>query len=151
MAKKIAIVAGSKTDLPYLEGAKEILKKFKIDYELFVLSAHRNIDKTIEFSETAESKGFEVIIACAGMAAHLPGVIAAKTILPVIGVPLPTSEIKGIDALLSIVQMPSGVPVATMSIGKSGVKNSALFAISILARKNVDLKKKLIKFKKSLK
>ena len=151
MEEKIAIVVGSKTDIPYLNGAKTILDEFKVNYEIFILSAHRNIDKTIEFSETAESKGFEVIIACAGMAAHLPGVISAKTILPVIGVPLPTSEIRGIDALLSIVQMPSGVPVATMAIGKSGVKNAALLAISILARKNTGLKKKLIKFKKSLK
>jgi len=151
MAEKVAVVIGSQNDMVYLDGLKEIFDKFGITYEIFTLSAHRSLDKTIEFAENAETNGFEVIIACAGMSAHLPGVIAAKTILPVIGVPLPTSEIKGVDALLSIAQMPSGVPVATMSIGKTGVKNSAILAISILARKNPQLHKKLKEFKESLK
>ena len=151
MAEKVALVIGSKNDLPYLDGAKEILDHFGIVYEIKVLSAHRSLDETMAFAETAESDGFEVIVACAGMAAHLPGVIAAKTILPVIGVPLPTSDIQGIDALMSIVQMPSGVPVATMAIGKAGVKNGAILAASILSRKDPALREKFIAFKKSLK
>ncbi|HDD65052.1 MAG TPA: 5-(carboxyamino)imidazole ribonucleotide mutase [Firmicutes bacterium] len=149
--KKVAIVVGSKNDIPYLDGAKEILEDFGVEYEIFVLSAHRTLDETISFAKEAESKGFGVIIACAGMAAHLPGVIAAKTTLPVIGVPLPTSEIKGIDALLAIVQMPSGVPVGTMAIGKAGVKNAALFSISILAISDEELREKLKKFREELK
>ena len=149
--KKVAIVVGSKNDIPYLDGAKEILEDFGVDYEIFVLSAHRTLDETVDFARNAESKGFGVIIACAGMAAHLPGVIAAKTTLPVIGVPLPTSDIRGIDALLAIVQMPSGVPVGTMAIGKAGIKNAALFSISVLALSDENLKKKLKKFRESLK
>ncbi|MCD6408216.1 5-(carboxyamino)imidazole ribonucleotide mutase [bacterium] len=149
--EKVAIVVGSKKDLDYIEGAKKILEDFGIEYEVFVLSAHRTLDETVEFAENAEKSGFEVIIACAGMAAHLPGVIAAKTLLPVIGVPLPSSEIKGVDALLSIVQMPTGVPVATMAIGKAGVKNAALLAIQIIARNNSEIKEKLRKFKENLK
>jgi len=125
---KVAIVVGSKNDLELIEGAKEMLKNFGVEFDVFVLSAHRTLDETISFAEKAEEAGYEVIIAAAGMAAHLPGVIAAKTILPVIGVPLPTSEIKGVDALLSIIQMPTGVPVATMAIGKAGVKNAALLS-----------------------
>lgn len=149
--EKVAIVVGSKNDLDYIEGAKKILEDFGIEYEVFVLSAHRTLDETVQFAENAEESGFEVIIACAGMAAHLPGVIAAKTLLPVIGVPLPSSEIKGVDALLSIVQMPTGVPVATMAIGKAGVKNAALLAIQIIGRNNNEIKEKLKNFKKNLK
>ncbi|HOL50411.1 MAG TPA: 5-(carboxyamino)imidazole ribonucleotide mutase, partial [bacterium] len=137
--------------LPFLDGAKEILDKFGVPYIVEVMSAHRSLDKTVEFSESARAKGIQVIIACAGMAAHLPGVIAAKTTLPVIGVPLPTSEIKGIDALYSMVQMPSGVPVGTMAIGKSGVKNAAIFAIEILALNDSTLYEKLKEYKDSLK
>lgn len=148
---KVAIVVGSENDLEYIEEAKKILQDFGVEYEVFVLSAHRTLDETIQFAENAENAGFEVIIACAGMAAHLPGVIAAKTILPVIGVPLPSSEIKGVDALLSIVQMPTGVPVATMAIGKAGVKNAALLSIQIIARNNNKLKEKMKKFKENLK
>ncbi len=150
MDKKIAVVVGSKNDLPYLDGAKEILERFGIPYEVMVMSAHRSLDRTMEFAEKAEAEGFGAIIACAGMAAHLPGVIAAKTILPVIGVPLPTSDIKGMDALLAIVQMPSGVPVATMAIGKSGVKNGAILAAEILSLNDEGLKKKLKEYKLSL-
>ncbi|HOK79993.1 MAG TPA: 5-(carboxyamino)imidazole ribonucleotide mutase [bacterium] len=148
---KIALVVGSQNDLPFLDGAKEILDKFGVSYTVEVISAHRSLDKTINFSESARAKGIQVIIACAGMAAHLPGVIAAKTTLPVIGVPLPTSEIKGIDALYSMVQMPSGVPVGTMAIGKSGVKNAAIFAVEILALNDSGLYEKLKAFKDSLK
>jgi 5-(carboxyamino)imidazole ribonucleotide mutase len=148
---KVAIIVGSKNDISYLDGAKEILENFGIPYDIKVLSAHRSLDETMGFAQNAEEQGYAVIIACAGMAAHLPGVIAAKTILPVIGVPLPTSEIKGIDSLMSIVQMPSGVPVATMAIGKSGIKNAAIFAASILALTKTDIQEKLLQFKKNLK
>jgi len=150
MEKKVAVLLGSKNDMDYIEGAKELLEKFKIPYEVFVMSAHRTLDKVVEFSKTAEESGFGVIIACAGMAAHLPGVIAAKTSLPVIGVPLPTSDIKGMDALLAIVQMPSGVPVATMAIGKAGVKNAAILSAQILALSDTELKSRLKQFKESL-
>jgi len=150
MGKKVAVLLGSKSDMDYIEGAKELLEKFEIPHEVLVMSAHRTLDKVMEFSKTAEENGFGVIIACAGMAAHLPGVIAAKTSLPVIGVPLPTSDIKGIDALLAIVQMPSGVPVATMAIGKAGVKNAAILSAQILALGDAELKRRLKQFKESL-
>lgn len=148
---KVAVIVGSQNDLLFLEGAKETFERFGVPYIIEVISAHRSLDKTIAFAESARQKGIKVIIACAGMAAHLPGVIAAKTTLPVIGVPLPTSEIKGIDSLYSMVQMPSGVPVGTMAIGKSGVKNSAIFAIEILALEDELLHEKLKEFKNSLK
>ncbi|OQB72210.1 MAG: N5-carboxyaminoimidazole ribonucleotide mutase [candidate division TA06 bacterium ADurb.Bin131] len=147
----VVIVFGSQNDLVFAEAAKEILEKFGVPYSVEVISAHRSLDKTIEFAETAEEKGIRVIIACAGMSAHLPGVVAAKTILPVIGVPLPTSEIKGVDSLYSMVQMPGGVPVGTMAIGKAGVKNAAIFAIEIISLSDDNLKKKLKEFKNSLK
>ena len=147
----VVIVFGSQNDLVFAEAAKEILEKFGVPYSIEVMSAHRSLDKTIEFAETAEEKGIRVIIACAGMSAHLPGVIAAKTVLPVIGVPLPTSEIKGVDSLYSMVQMPGGVPVGTMAIGKAGVKNAAIFAIEIISLSDDNLKKKLKEFKNSLK
>jgi 5-(carboxyamino)imidazole ribonucleotide mutase len=150
MGKKVAVLLGSKSDMDYIEGAKELLEKFEIPHEVLVMSAHRTLDKVMEFSKNAEENGFGVIIACAGMAAHLPGVIAAKTSLPVIGVPLPTSDIKGIDALLAIVQMPSGVPVATMAIGKAGVKNAAILSAQILALGDAELKRRLKQFKESL-
>jgi len=150
MGKKVAIVLGSKSDMEYIEGAKEILDGFGIAYDVMIISAHRTLDKVVEFSQNAEENGFGVIIACAGMAAHLPGVIAAKTHLPVIGVPLPTSDIRGIDALLAIVQMPSGVPVATMAIGRAGVKNAAILSAQILALEDTDIRAKLKKYKESL-
>jgi 5-(carboxyamino)imidazole ribonucleotide mutase len=150
MGKKVAIVLGSKNDMEYIEGAKEILDSFGIAYDVMVISAHRTLDKVVEFSQNAEENGFGVIIACAGMAAHLPGVIAAKTHLPVIGVPLPTSDIRGIDALLAIVQMPSGVPVATMAIGRAGVKNAAILSVQILALEDTDIRAKLKKYKEEL-
>jgi len=152
MQRPLVVIAfGSQNDLVFAEAAKEILEKFGVPYSVEVISAHRSLDKTIEFAETAEEKGIRVIIACAGMSAHLPGVVAAKTILPVIGVPLPTSEIKGVDSLYSMVQMPGGVPVGTMAIGKAGVKNAAIFAIEIISLSDDNLKKKLKEFKNSLK
>ncbi len=132
--KKVAIVLGSKSDLEYIEGAKEVFEKFDIPYEVKILSAHRTPEETAKFAKYAEEE-FEVIIAAAGYAAHLPGVIAAYTTLPVIGLPIPSSDLKGVDSLLSIVQMPSGIPVATVTIGKAGAKNAAYLAIEIMALK----------------
>jgi 5-(carboxyamino)imidazole ribonucleotide mutase len=136
----VGIVIGSRTDEPLVQPAIAILEQLGLSYELFVISAHRNPDKVREFGMSAEEKGFEVIIAAAGASAHLPGVIASWSTLPVIGVPLPTSEMKGIDSLYSIVQMPSGVPVACMGVGESGVKNAALLAGRLLGLKYSDVK-----------
>jgi len=121
----VGVVIGSKTDTELLQPALDMLKQLGIDYEFSVISAHRNPEKLREYGLAAEKKGLKVIIAAAGYAAHLPGVLASWTTLPVIGIPLPTSELKGIDSLLSIIQMPGGVPVACMGIGKSGAKNAA--------------------------
>jgi 5-(carboxyamino)imidazole ribonucleotide mutase len=140
--KKVAIVLGSKSDLEYIDGAKEIFEKFEVPYEIKILSAHRTPEETAKFAKYAEEE-FEVIIAAAGYAAHLPGIIAAYTTLPVIGVPIPSSDLKGLDSLLSIVQMPSGIPVATVTIGKAGAKNAAYLAIEIMALKYPKLKELL--------
>jgi 5-(carboxyamino)imidazole ribonucleotide mutase len=129
----VAIVMGSKTDEPLMQPAAEMLRQFDIEYEVSIISAHRTPDKAREFGLKARERGVQIIIAGAGAAAHLPGVIASWTTLPVIGVPLATSELKGQDALYSIVQMPSGVPVACVGIG--GAKNAALLAAEILALK----------------
>ncbi len=138
---QIRIILGSKSDVEQCESMQQILRDFGVDYDFHISSAHRNPEKTAQLAKNAEAEGVQVIIAAAGMAAHLPGVIAAHTILPVIGVPLVSGNLGGIDALLSIVQMPTGVPVATVAIG--GVKNAALLAIQILALNNPELKEKL--------
>ncbi len=138
---KIALLMGSKSDWEYMKDAYELLKSFEIEVEAKVLSAHRTPDLVYEFARSAREKGIEVIIAGAGGAAHLPGVIAALCDLPVIGVPIPSKNLNGLDSLLSIVQMPSGVPVATVGIGNS--KNAALLAIRILALRYQDLYDKL--------
>jgi 5-(carboxyamino)imidazole ribonucleotide mutase len=143
----VGIVLGSKTDTELIQPALDTLKQLGIDYELSVISAHRNPEKLREYSLEAEKRGLKVIIAAAGKAAHLPGVLASWTTLPVIGVPLPTSELKGIDALLSISQMPGGVPVACMGIGKSGVKNAALLAAQILGAAYKEIKEAYRKHK----
>lgn len=127
----IGILGGSKSDFPVLEKAGALLSEFEISYELLVVSAHRTPDRLFEYAETAPGRGVEVIIAGAGGAAHLPGMLAAKTHLPVIGVPIPTENLRGLDSLLSIVQMPKGIPVATVAIG--GAENAALLAAQILA------------------
>ncbi|MEO0088838.1 MAG: 5-(carboxyamino)imidazole ribonucleotide mutase [candidate division WOR-3 bacterium] len=147
----IAIIVGSKSDLPIVEEGISILKDFQIPYELKILSAHRTPDELREYVINLEKKNFQVIIAIAGMAAHLPGVIAAYTNLPVIGVPLPSSSLQGLDSLLSIVQMPAGVPVATMAIGKAGITNACLYALRILSLKEQTIRKKLEKYKKEMK
>ena len=141
--KKVAIITGSDSDLPIIEKAIDILKDFSIPFEVHIYSAHRTPEKAIEFSKNAEKNGFGVIIAAAGMAAHLAGVIAANTILPVIGIPCKSQNLEGIDALLSTVQMPSGIPVATVAI--NGGVNAALLSIEILAVNDKELSKKLNK------
>jgi 5-(carboxyamino)imidazole ribonucleotide mutase len=131
----VGVIIGSKTDESLIKPALDILEQLGIKYEFSIISAHRNPEKAREYGLKAKEKGLEVIIAAAGAAAHLPGVIASWTTLPVIGVPLPTSELKGKDSLYSIVQMPSGVPVACVGIGTSGSKNAALLAAQILGLK----------------
>ena len=146
----VLILTGSKNDLGDIDGAVQTLKKFGISYELHISSAHRTLKRTVELVESAEKKGVKVIIAAAGMSAHLPGVIAAMTILPVIGVPLDASALNGLDSLMSIVQMPGGIPVATMAIGKSGCVNAALLAVSILALSDAALTEKLKRYRKEM-
>jgi 5-(carboxyamino)imidazole ribonucleotide mutase len=146
----VGVVMGSKTDAELLQPALDTLKQLGIDYELSVISAHRNPEKVRDYSLEAERKGLEVIVAAAGYAAHLPGVLASWTILPVIGVPLPTSGLMGIDSLLSISQMPGGVPVACMGIGMSGAKNAALLAAQILGSQHQEIKEAYRKYKQGL-
>jgi len=146
--KKISIVMGSKSDEKIMIKAADILEEFEVGYEVNILSAHRMPNKTSDFAKNAQSKGIEVIIAGAGKAAHLPGVIASYTTIPVIGVPIKTDDLKGIDSLLSIVQMPSGVPVACVAI--NGSKNAALLALQILSLKYKDIREKLVKYKEKL-
>jgi phosphoribosylaminoimidazole carboxylase PurE protein len=146
----VGIVMGSDSDLSIMQEAAKVLGEFKIPYEITISSAHRSPDLTAAYARNAARRGLELIIAGAGGSAHLAGVIASKTILPVIGVPMDSSSLKGIDALLSTVQMPSGVPVATMALGKTGAKNAALCAVQILSLKYPALKKKLHSFKKRL-
>jgi len=145
---KVAIIMGSTSDKEVMANCEKYLDFFGIEYDVAILSAHRNPEKTMTFSRKAESNGYQLIIAAAGMAAHLPGVVTANTTLPVIGVPLAGSALNGVDALYSIVQMPKGVPVGTMGIGKSGAINAAVYAAEILALQNSVIKKKLIEFKK---
>jgi phosphoribosylaminoimidazole carboxylase PurE protein len=147
---KILVMVGSKSDQEAMSKAVEILQEFEIPYQMEFCSAHRNPEETKALASSAESQGIKVIIAGAGMAAHLPGVIASHTTLPVIGVPLNASPLLGLDSLFSMVQMPSGVPVATVSIGEAGAKNAAILAIQILAISDEKLKKKLQKFKEDL-
>ena len=146
----VGIVIGSKTDTELIQPALDMLKQLGIDYELSIISGHRNPEKLREYGLEAEKKGLKIIIAAAGRAAHLPGILASWTTLPVIGVPLPTSELKGIDALLSIAQMPGGVPVACVGIGKSGAKNAALLAAQILGLKHDKIKQTYEKYRREL-
>jgi 5-(carboxyamino)imidazole ribonucleotide mutase len=147
--KEVAILIGSKSDENIIAGCEEYLKYFGIEYELKILSAHRNPVETVEYIKKCESEGVKLFIAGAGMAAHLPGVIASHTVLPVIGIPFGGSELNGVDALYSIVQMPAGIPVATVAIGKAGAKNAAVLSAEILALNNSEIKKKLFEFRKN--
>jgi 5-(carboxyamino)imidazole ribonucleotide mutase len=146
----VAVVMGSKSDTEALKPALDILSQFGIDYEVNVISAHRNPDKARQFGLSVRERGIEVIIAAAGMAAHLPGVLASWTTLPVIGVPLSGSELKGVDALYSIVQMPAGIPVATVAVGSAGVKNAAYLAAEILGLKHDQIRKAYEKYRSDL-
>ena len=149
MVRKVAILMGSQSDSEIMKACEDTLQYFGIPYETSVMSAHRDPEKVNAFVCAAEENGFSVIIAGAGMAAHLPGVIASQTTLPVIGVPLDASSLGGVDALYSIVQMPPGIPVATVAIGKSGAKNAAILAAEIFALDNSALKQKLKDFRAS--
>jgi|TARA_B110000444_G_scaffold259890_1_gene305099 5-(carboxyamino)imidazole ribonucleotide mutase len=143
----VAIVMGSNSDWPVMENSAKILDDFGITYDAKVVSAHRTPDLMFEFAENAENNGFKIIIAGAGGAAHLPGMIASKTTLPVLGVPIPTKHLEGQDSLLSIVQMPKGVPVATFAIGEAGATNAGLFCASIIAANDTEVQKKLNQFR----
>jgi 5-(carboxyamino)imidazole ribonucleotide mutase len=145
---EVGIIMGSDSDLPIMEDAINIFKEFGIGYEVKILSAHRTPNQHSEYSKSAIQRGLKVIIAAAGGAAHLPGVTAAHTTLPVIGVPIKGKSLEGIDSLLSIVQMPPGIPVATVSI--NGAKNAAILAVSILGLVNSDISLKLIEYKKKM-
>jgi len=139
----VGIVMGSKSDWETMKEAAELLATFEVPHESRVVSAHRTPKWMAEYASTAETRGLEVIIAGAGGAAHLPGMIAAHTVLPVLGVPVESRTLKGIDSLLSIVQMPAGIPVATLAIGKAGAVNAALLAVSILATSRPELRERL--------
>lgn len=150
MAKPlVGILMGSDSDLPVMEEAVKVLKDFSIPYEVTVSSAHRTPARTSRYAKSAEKRGLKVIICGAGSAAHLAGFVAAETTLPVLGVPIDSSALKGLDALLSTVQMPGGVPVATMAIGKAGAKNAAIFAAEMLAISDKRLAEALKDFRKA--
>jgi len=138
---------GSKSDLEHLEPARELLKEFGIPFETCIVSAHRTPDWLFEYASSAEARGLEVIIAGAGGAAHLPGMTASKTIVPVLGVPIPATVLNGMDALMSIVQMPKGIPVGTLAIGKPGAANAAILAAEILGNKYPGIRDRLKKWR----
>ncbi|MEO7454614.1 MAG: 5-(carboxyamino)imidazole ribonucleotide mutase [Gemmatimonadaceae bacterium] len=139
----IGVIMGSRSDLRIMSVAAELLTSFGIAHEVQIVSAHRTPELMFEYARAAESRGLEVIIAAAGGAAHLPGMVAANTILPVLGVPMPATQLNGVDALLSIVQMPKGIPVGTLAIGEPGAANAALLAIAILATSRPALRERL--------
>lgn len=143
----VAVIMGSKSDWETMRQADELLTKFDVPHECRVLSAHRTPVQTAEYVGKAESRGIEVIIAAAGGAAHLAGVCAAHTILPVLGVPMESASLKGMDSLLSTVQMPGGIPVGTLAIGPAGARNAALLAVAILANSRPELREKLRRFR----
>ncbi len=144
---KVLIVMGSRSDLPAMEGCMEQLDAFQVPYLVRILSAHRTPEAVLELSKEAQSKGIQVIIAAAGGAAHLAGVLASSTVLPVIGIPMQTSALGGMDSLLSTVQMPSGVPVATVAIGKAGAKNAAILACQMIGLQDPAIQEKVKVFK----
>ncbi len=148
-APRVAIIMGSKNDWDVMEAAEEVLADLGIESDARVISAHRTPERLTRFLADAEGNGIEVVICGAGHAAHLAGVTAAHTALPVLGVPIGSSDLQGLDALLATVQMPGGIPVATFAIGKSGAKNAGLFAAAILARGDSEVKKKLDEFREA--
>lgn len=146
---KVSVIMGSTSDYDVMRGACDILEQFGVPHERLVVSAHRTPDRMFEFAETARERGIQVIIAGAGGAAHLPGMVAAKTTVPVFGVPVPVTSLQGLDSLLSIVQMPKGVPVGTLALGKPGAINAALLAVSVLANHDPALAEALDAFRKA--
>ena len=146
---QIGIIMGSNSDWAVMQHAAAVLKQFGIAYETRVVSAHRTPDLMFEYAETARERGLQAIIAGAGGAAHLPGMVAAKTTLPVLGVPVPSKYLRGEDSLLSIVQMPKGIPVATFAIGEAGAANAALFAAALLANHDAAIAQKLANFRET--
>lgn len=147
MNPEVLILMGSDSDLPVMEEAAKVLKEFGIGFEMHISSAHRSPKRTSALASGAVSRGIKIIIAGAGMAAHLAGVVAAETILPVIAVPLPGGALNGVDALYAMVQMPGGIPVATMAIGKAGAKNAGLFAVQILSTANPGLQNRFAEYR----
>ncbi|MFB1482069.1 5-(carboxyamino)imidazole ribonucleotide mutase [Corallococcus sp. RDP092CA] len=145
----VGVIMGGRSDLEHLQPAIDILAELRIPHEVRVVSAHRTPDWMMEYASSAEGRGLSVIIAAAGGAAHLPGMVSSKTLLPVLGVPMPTTVLSGFDALLSIVQMPKGVPVGTQAIGKPGAANAALHAAAILALKYPELRERLAAWRKA--
>ena len=150
MKPKVLIIMGSDSDLPVVEETGKILREFGIPFEMTVASAHRTPERVQKLATGAEKRGIEVIIAAAGAAAHLAGVVASHTLLPVIGIPVSSSPLQGFDALLSTVQMPPGVPVATMAVGRAGAKNAAILAAQIIGRKDRGLVRKLASYRKRI-
>ncbi len=145
----VGVIMGSTSDWETMKNATDVLDEFGVPYEAKVVSAHRTPQWMAEYTESAESRGLQVIIAGAGGAAHLPGMVAAQTVLPVLGVPVQSRTLNGLDSLLSIVQMPGGIPVATLAIGKAGAKNAALLAISILGNQHPEYREKLHQFRQA--
>ncbi len=144
----VGVIMGSKSDWPTMKHAADLLAQFDVPYEAQVVSAHRTPGRMFEYADAAAGRGLEVIIAGAGGAAHLPGMVAARTVVPVLGVPVQSKALSGLDSLLSIVQMPGGVPVGTLAIGDSGAKNAALLAVAILGNTRPELREKLEAFRK---
>ena len=147
MSAIVGVIMGSKSDWPTMKSATDMLDEFGITYEVKVVSAHRTPDLMFEYAETAQDRGLEVIIAGAGGSAHLPGMVASKTIVPVLGVPIQSKVLSGQDSLLSIVQMPGGIPVGTLAIGESGAKNAGILAAQIVGNHNEEVRKKVAQFR----
>jgi 5-(carboxyamino)imidazole ribonucleotide mutase len=147
MSAIVGVIMGSKSDWPTMKSATDMLDMFGITYEVKVISAHRTPDLMFEYAETAQDRGLEVIIAGAGGSAHLPGMVASKTIVPVLGVPVQSKALSGQDSLLSIVQMPGGIPVGTLAIGEPGAKNAGILAAQIIGNHNEEVRKKVAKFR----
>ena len=147
MSALVGVIMGSKSDCPTMKIATEMLEELRVPYEVKVVSAHRTPDLMFEYAETAQARGLEVIIAGAGGSAHLPGMVASKTIIPVLGVPIQSKALSGHDSLLSIVQMPGGIPVGTLAIGEAGAKNAGILAAQIVGNHNEEVRQKVAKFR----
>ena len=147
MSALVGVIMGSKSDWPTMKIATEMLEELGVPYEVKVVSAHRTPDLMFEYAETAQARGLEVIIAGAGGSAHLPGMVASKTIIPVLGVPIQSKALSGHDSLLSIVQMPGGIPVGTLAIGEAGAKNAGILAAQIVGNHNEEVRQKVAKFR----